>query len=113
MIVNTKWKVSEHDWASPHVIIFSNESPEQYVGSKMSTDKIVDVELRKFTARLDSGAEDPPTTIAELRDFSTVIAYEWRLQPSLYIVFLRYIIPPFTFSAPFQPPFRRIHSGPP
>jgi hypothetical protein len=76
MIVNTKWKVSEHDWASPHVIIFSNESPEQYVGSKMSTDKIVDVELRKFTARLDSGAEDPPTTIAELRDFSTVVAYE-------------------------------------
>ena len=47
---------------------FANDSPVKYIGSKISTDKIVEVELRKFSAALDSGAP-APTTLAELREF--------------------------------------------
>ena len=62
MVVNTKWAVTEHDWQSPQVTIFSNDHPEDHVGAATSTDKLMSVE-RNFTEQLDSGlgssANDP------------------------------------------------------
>ena len=44
------FQVNDVDWESPQLVIFANDDPADLVGTKMSSDKIVDVELRAFTA---------------------------------------------------------------
>ena len=68
-IVNSKWKVVEHCWKRPHLCILSNTDPMEHMGTKMSADKIISVELRAFEQALKDGAASP-TTMEELRSFS-------------------------------------------
>ena len=75
-MVNVKWKVSDVDWESPQIVIFANDDPADFVGTKMSADKIVDVELRAFNASLEGGIIAAPKTLAELRAHPTVKSYD-------------------------------------
>jgi hypothetical protein len=76
MVVNVKWKVADVDWESPQIVIFANDDPADFVGTKMSADKIVDVELREFNAFLEAGIIAPPQTLVELRAYPVVKSYD-------------------------------------
>ena len=75
-LTNVKWKVAQIDWESPQVVIFANDDPADFVGTKMSSDKIVDVELRAFNASLEAGEVPAPQTLAELRAHPVVKSYD-------------------------------------
>jgi len=75
-VVNVKWKVPDVDWESPQIVIFANDDPADFVGTKMSADKIVDVELRAFNASLEGGIIAAPKTLAELRAHPSVKSHD-------------------------------------
>ena len=75
-LVNVKWKVNDVDWESPHIVIFANDDPAEFVGTKMSSDKIVDVELRAFNASLEAADGAGPQNLAELRAHPDVKSYD-------------------------------------
>ena len=76
MVVNVKWKVADVDWESPQIVIFANDDPADFVGTKMSADKIVDVEPRAFNASLEAGVVAPPKTLAEPRAHPVVKSHD-------------------------------------
>ena len=75
-LVNVKWEVNEVDWESPQLVIFSNDDPADLVGTKMSSDKIVDVELRAFNASLEAANGAAPKDLVELRAHPDVKSYD-------------------------------------
>ena len=72
---NVKWKVRTHRFARPHLVVFANIGPHDFVHTKMSADRVVAVELRAFEAALAGGAT-PPTNITELMAFPTVELFD-------------------------------------
>ena len=74
--MNVKWKAADVDWESPQTVIFANDDPADFVGTKMSADKLVDVELRAFNASVEAGVIAPPQTLAELRAHPVVKSYD-------------------------------------
>ena len=76
MVVNVKWKVADVDWESPQIVIFANDDPAEFVGTKMSADKLVDVELRAFNASIEAGVIAPPQTLADLRAHPVVKSHD-------------------------------------
>ena len=83
MVVNVKWKVADVDWESPQIVIFANDDPAEFVGTKMSADKLVDVELRAFNASIEAGVVAPPQTLADLRARPVVRSHDRRPRPHL------------------------------
>ena len=75
-LVNVKWKVNDVDWESPQLVIFANEDPAEFVGTKMSSDEIVDVETRAFNAGLEAADGAGPQDLAEPRAHPVVKSYD-------------------------------------
>ena len=70
-VTNTKWKVRSHRCARPHLVVFANVGPHDFVKTKTSADRVAAVELRAFEAALADGA-DAPTNVTELTAFPSV-----------------------------------------
>lgn len=75
-LVNVKWEVNDVDWESPQLVIFANDDPADLIGTKMSSDKIVDVELRAFNASLEAANGAGPQDLVELRAHPDVKSYD-------------------------------------
>ena len=65
--------------ARPGAVDSRRQRPDdlaEFVGTKMSADKLVDVELRAFNASIEAGVIAPPQTLAELRPHPVVKSYD-------------------------------------
>ena len=69
-ILSGKHRSRAESFCRPHVIILANR-PADNVGVEISSDRVVEVEIRRFIEELES-APMAPTTVAELRTFPGV-----------------------------------------
>jgi len=69
-ILPGKYRLRAESFRRPHVIILANR-PADNVGIEISSDRVVEVEIRRFIEELES-APTASTTVAELRTFPGV-----------------------------------------